>query len=293
MLKQARPSMILIDNYVMGLMDGYDIVHDFERDLPAKWKEPLLQAYARKRLAYEANRAASEPPQHPLRGNLRTRLLESVVSDWYKCWEGQLAPEKRIGDKGENNFVSALQDLDLPSTLIIHGLLQRRGDDVDVTVIGPIGIWVFEVKYWSGKIIYRDGQWRYEPRHPERDQKPDKQWGRMVEDIKSTLERCDLFLISQVPEFEKIQGGIVFALSEAILDIQGCQVPYGKTVDWLKRLQDARPSPRVREAQILPATEKLLKRNYELAPDRFRSMEACARDVVKNAQERLESWTSE
>ena len=115
----------------------------------------------------------------------------------------------------------------------------------------------------------------------------------MVEDIKGTLWGRDLFLISQVLEFENIQGGIVFALPEATLDIQGCQVPYGKTVDWLKRLRDARPSPRVREAQILPATEKLLKRNYELVPDRFRSMEAYARDVVKNAQERLEKWTSE
>jgi hypothetical protein len=292
-LEQAGPNMMLIDNYVMDLERGYEIVRDYELGLYAEWKVRLSGAYARRWRAFEASHAASGRPEHPLHGNLRTLLLESVVSDWYKCWKGELSPEERIGDRGENNFVSALCDLDLPTTFIIHGLRQRRGDDVDVTVVGPIGIWVFEVKYWSGKIICRDGQWRYEPPHRERDQEPDRQWGRMVEDVKSTLWGRDLFLISQVPEFENIQGGIVFALSEAILDIQGCQVPHGKTVDWLRQLRDARPSSRVREAQILPGIEKLLKRNYQVAPERFRSMEACARDVVRNAQERLEKWMSE
>jgi Nuclease-related domain len=284
---------MLIDNYVMDLERGYEIVRDYELGLYAEWKHRLLEAYARKWRAFEANRVAVERPEHPLHGHLRTLLLESVVSDWYKCWEGESVPEKRIGDRDENNFVSALKGLGLPATFIIHGLLQRPGDDVDVTVIGPIGIWVFEVKYWSGKIIYRDGRWRYEPLHPERKQAPDEQWSRMETDIRNTLQVSDGFLVRQVPEFRTIQGGVVFALSEAILDIHDCPVKCDKTAQWLKQLRDARPSPTMNEPPILRAIEDLLNRNYRVAPNRFRSMEAYARDIVKNAQERLERWTSE
>jgi hypothetical protein len=186
-----------------------------------------------------------------------------------------------------------LLQLDLAASFIIHGLRQRQGDDVDVTVVGPIGIWVFEVKFWSGPISYRNGKWDYGGQHPERQQDPDKQWRRMADDVATTLLRRDGFLCFRVPEFKEIHGGIVFAYPGARPDIVGCPAKWGTTKHWQERLMKAEFSPRIDEADVLAVLEALLSQHQGVEPERIRSMEAYAEQIVQESVARLDAWTRE
>ncbi len=285
--------MILINNYVMDLVLGYNTIREAEHELRSKWRDRLLSAYVRKRQAFQADPTAPKPPEHPLHGDLKAQLLGSLLSDWHQWLEEQLAPKDRPGDEGENTFVHSLRQMDLPGLFIIHGLRQQRGDDVDVTVVGPIGIWVFEVKFWRDKIGYRNGMWHYDPPHLERKQAPDKQWERMAKDVKNTLLGHDMFLLSRAPEFETIHGGIVFAYSDAHFDIVDCPVKWGTIADWQKRLGDAAPGHRVDEADILAVLDALLTQHHGVEPKGIRSMQGYARQIVQEAEARLVAWTRE
>jgi hypothetical protein len=283
--------MILINNDVMDLVLGYNTIREAERELHSKWRDRLLSAYARKWQAYQEDPIALEPPEHPLHGDLKAQLLGSLLHDWHHWLEGQLAPKDRPGDEGENAFVHALQRMDFPTSFIIHGLRQQRGEDVDVTVVGPIGMWVFEVKFWRDKIGYRNGTWRYDPLHPERKLAPDKQWERMAKDVKNTLLGHDLFLVARVPEFETIHGGIVFAHPDAHLDIVDCPVKWGTIAYWQKCVGDAAPSPQVDEADVLAVLDALLTRHHGVEPKGIRSMQGYARQLVQEADAQLVAWT--
>jgi hypothetical protein len=184
-----------------------------------------------------------------------------------------------------------LQQMDLPASFIVRGLRQRQGDDVDVTVVGPIGLWVFAVKSWRDKIGYHDGVWHYDPLHLERRQAPDKEWERMAKDVKNVLLGYDTFLMSRAPEFETIHGGIVFAYPDAHLDIVDGPVEWGKIADWQKRLRDVKPNPQVDEADVLAALDALLTQPHGQEPKKIRSMQGCARQLVQDAEARLEAWT--
>ena len=92
-----------------------------------------------------------------------------------------------------------------------------RSLDADVIVVGPTGIWVYEVKHWSGEIICQDSQWRriktyHKPggRLVQEHQvlKPfDKQWIKEADAVKETLRRR----VPQRPNLhESVGGGLVF-----------------------------------------------------------------------------------
>ena len=283
--------MILINNQAMDLVLGYNIIRQAERELPSKWRTRLLSAYAQKQQAFAADRNAVEPPEHPLQGNLKVHLLESLLPDWHQCLEEQWTPKDHPGDQGENTFVNMLQQMDLPASFIVRGLRQRQGDDVDVTVVGPIGLWVFEVKFWRDKIGYHNEIWHYDPPHLERRLAPDKQWERMAKDVKNVLLGYDTFLMSRAPEFETIHGGIVFAYPDARLNIVESPVQWGKIADWQKRLRDVKPSPQVGETDVLAVLDALLAQHHRQEPKRVRSMQGCARQLVQDAEARLEAWT--
>ena len=282
--------MILINNQVMDLVLGYNIIRQAERELRGKWRTRLLSAYAQRQQDFAAGRAA-KPPEHPLQGNLKARLLDSLLPDWHYCLEEQWTSKDYAGDQGEDTFVHMLQQMDLPASFIVRGLRQRQGDDVDVTVVGPIGLWVFEVKFWRDKIGYHNEIWHYDPPHLERRLAPDKEWERMAKDVKNALLGYDTFLMSRAPEFETIHGGIVFACTDARLDIVDSPVEWGKIADWQKRLRDIEPSPQVDEAVVLAALDALLTWPNGQGPKKIRSMQGCARQLVQDAEARLEAWT--
>jgi len=71
-------------------------------------------------------------------------------------------PKGTHGDEGVERFWSYL-GMRLPDKYVaVRDLLVRRGLDVDILVAGPTGIWLFEVKHWTGEITCRGGRWRKE-----------------------------------------------------------------------------------------------------------------------------------
>ncbi len=130
---------------------------------------------------------------------------------------GPALSARRYGDEGEAAFVSYLAG-ELPEEYVaVSGLLVARSLDADVIVVGPTGIWVYEVKHWSGEIICQDGQWRrvktyHEPggrlvQQHEVLRPFDKQWIREANAVKETLRRR----LPQCPNpHEVVGGGIVF-----------------------------------------------------------------------------------
>jgi hypothetical protein len=67
---------------------------------------------------------------------------------------------RRYGDEGEAALVSHLARRLSEEYLAIRGPLVAPNLDADVIVAGPTGVWVYEVKNWSGQITCERGEWR-------------------------------------------------------------------------------------------------------------------------------------
>jgi hypothetical protein len=130
---------------------------------------------------------------------------------------GPALSAQRYGDVGEAAFLSYLAH-QLPEEYVaVSGLLVAWHLDADMIVAGPTGIWVYEVKHWSGEIVCQDGRWRriktyHKPggRLVQEHQvlKPfDKQWIREANAVKETLRRR----LPRCPNLhEAVGGGLVF-----------------------------------------------------------------------------------
>jgi len=116
-----------------------------------------------------------------------------------------------------------------------------------VFVVGPTGIWIFEVKHWSGKITCRQGRWRrrrtwYEPGGYEASEEKDidsfdEQWLREADAVKETLRRR---LPKQGSLISTVRGGIVFTHPEATWDIdESCRSGWGPPRFWAKTILDS------------------------------------------------------
>jgi hypothetical protein len=365
--------MILIDNCLTDLVVGYQAIRQVERDLPRKWRGPLLAAYARRRQAFEQARARRRlrlkqlmiglsllavlfclglslgpiaalvtgtqattltclgqlmalgatasvgvlmvamgivttgglrPPDHPLAPDQKAKLFLPLLPTWRERLRGQLPAEKPYdGAVGEYDLIDRLERMG--AGFILYRLRQNQGrDDVDVTVVGPKGIWVFEVKYWAGKTTWRNGQWRREktyfgpgrvPIVEPRDvgEPPNEQWRRMVHDIVETLHRNAGPLLRRLPGADDVQGGIVFTHPEATYDIaRSSPFNWGDPMFWMRKLDQARPIRGLEELEGLELVEALLKRHRQVSGETAAvSMEAFANQLIRNAETRLQAWT--
>ena len=179
-------------------------------------------------------------------------LSQQLVELWWKSLEPRFQTVQNPGDEGVYGFIDLLAD-NLPNSyLVVSEILtsKRKITDTDVLLLGPSGIWVFEVKHWYGVIHKKDGEWwqRISNRridhlqeNGERKQGPDEQWLNQVREITTTIKR-------RRPDVawatEHIQGGIVFSNPEARLDLRniiGSRASYGRPRHWLNRILKAHP----------------------------------------------------
>lgn len=233
-----------------------------------------------------------QPPQHPLKSN----LVKSPYPAWQKALKGKL-PDKleTQGARGEHNFVRRMAHELGSSHFIIYRLQQKQGDDIDVTIVGPTGIWVFEVKYWSGTIKWDNGQWkRIQPNnpHPIINQPPDEQWQRMAADVAKTIRIQAPQLPARFLNAIGIKGGIAFTLPSARIDISpGLPVQWGTMIDWVKRLKTTPQIPGWDDSVTFTVLDALLKRHHQvLSTTNNRSMETTARSLMQQMEKDLQSW---
>lgn len=245
-------------------------------------------------------------PQHPLKSPLKEKLFPSL----FPAWQAQLrqslpAAVEEHGDRGENEFIRRLaRQLD-DTYFVVNKLQQNPNEDIDVAVIGPSGIWVFEVKYWSGEIIWQNGHWERNQSHyapggilveePGKvSQPPDKQWRRVAGQVLQTLQKRMRRVIFSIPDLAEHQGGIVFTHPKATYDIAG-QAPFawGTIAHWQQWLKSAPPIAGLNEDKRIRILSALLARHQQLNRERSQiSMVAYADRLRDNAEARLKQWVS-
>lgn len=146
--------------------------------------------------------------------------LADLSLEWWKivsanfhaandCTQGLEA--KDYGDIGEESFISHL-DATLPDEYIaVRNLKVAQKLDADLIIIGSNGVWVFEVKHWSGVVTCKNGRWRHLQPYRESERRVDwpldKQWIKEAEMVRRVLG-------SKVPRHtdlhEALGGGLVF-----------------------------------------------------------------------------------
>jgi hypothetical protein len=195
-------------------------------------------------VAWARRRKVSPFRKAPARGG---RTADPISRWWKGLSANEVQVSDRYGDIGEIEFFHYLE-ANLPDTYLgLRGLQVARSLDVDVLVIGPTGIWVFESKYWRGRISVRQGVWKREESHWEAGGREveteseieafDQQWLRERDQVQKTLQ-VRLPRYSWLPGL--VQGGIVFTHPEIELDVdRSCQAELGGQAYWLKRILSA------------------------------------------------------
>jgi hypothetical protein len=157
---------------------------------------------------------------------------------------GPALSARHYGDVGEEAFVSYLTGSLSDEYVAVRGLLVVRNLDADVIVVGPTGIWVYEVKNWSGEICCERGEWRRVKTYRQpggrlvqelETLKPfDKQWTREAGAVRENLRRR----LPGCPELpEAVSGGLVFTHGSVSFRADGsCGAWAGKPSDCVQIL---------------------------------------------------------
>lgn len=238
------------------------------------------------------------PPIHPLKNNLYRPLLPR----WYAQMRGPV-PSKRDqeGLGGYYHFVARLQSR-LPNLIILQGLELTKDKGVDVILIGPIGIWVFETRYLKGTIRWRDGIWSQRKTNIRPNKLSvteikeveafDQNWQRMTSLVNQTIETKLPDLIVQFPKVTRLRGGLVFTNSHGKYEIPpGCPFNWGLIPFWIDTLRNMPPVAGFDEGIILQVVEALLSSHQEatgLAD--LRSMDVIAEKLIKEAEVEIKTW---
>jgi hypothetical protein len=267
------------------------------------------------------NTKSARTPFHPLRSIIvhkdyqQKGIFPDLRSAWMEGLSGGLKDEvpdypdhlnkneNEHAAQGERIFIRRLREHLDDHYYVLARLMQRPGEDVDVILIGPKGIWVFEVRHWSGEIYWDDQGWRriqtnYErggvevTSQPEVGVPPDQQWIRAAAEVSRTLQARATWVLKRYPALEQVHGGIVFTKEEADLSFQpGRPAFWGTLNSWIETLHHVEPKIELDTRSILQLVEALLSCHWELAPaEQRRSMRAYARGVIQEAEDQLEEW---
>jgi nuclease-like protein len=257
------------------------------------------------------------PPENPVsrtsndedESPLRQRLFPELLPLWQRKLAVGIPTELEVdrlaeetgkwGLIGEFDLIRALEQVASYDTYILHRVQLKPGDDLDVVVIGPKGIWYFEVKHWNADFIWQNGTWQilqfdrstqnFEP--VPLNEYPDQQWVRMREEAVSMLNAAGS-LLKKLPVLANIQGGIVFSNVHARIEIDRlAPFRYGTIEQWAAAYQSA---PRLRDMspeRALQLVEILLKRHQSLYPGvELHSTRDIIAKVVADVEVGIQEW---
>jgi len=224
-------------------------------------------------------------------------LATSLANDWLaRLSARQPARAADYGEAGEQTFIEAVERRFGREAFLLHRFQQTPGEDLDVLLVGPRGIWLFEVKHWSGVISWQKGRWSRLKRYykaggvltlqaPTVEQPPDEQWRRMAAEIVKTFTLRGRSLVGHQPELSAIRGGIVFSHPDAVLYIpRSAPFGWGKSGQWVERINKAPRLPGMTVRTSLEVLDVLLGRHQQLNPDLgLQSMEAYAVRLIDAA----------
>ena len=190
----------------------------------------LLLPIAEKLLAIVALGKISPPPEEN-----QTSL--EVTDRWWEQVSSQNPTEPASeAELGEFNLLQYFSE-NLPDDYFaVRNLLNQKSMHVDVLLIGPTGIWLFEIKNWQGRVICRNGVWQCEDAAADQNQSFDQLW---LEERASVEKALGLRLARNANFGPLIRGGLVFTHPDVQLDIDGSsQTQYGTPPEWLQRVRE-------------------------------------------------------
>ncbi len=233
-----------------------------------------------------------------------------LLPRWRAAMSASLPPPKSVahhGDPGAEDYpgvyalvgrLAALPQRDAFPPYVLCGVRPNRSSNFDTIVVERRGIWLFEVKYWSGRVTWRNSRWEHvtvdphtgvEAPAPHRPW-PDEQWQRLVGEIQLILDTNARDVVARYPRIAEIQGGIVLAHPTAELDISsGIPIFTGRIEEWLTFYPRVRGLVSLDERAALEVVEALLTRHKQViaqetgSPPPRRSMLAEANRLLARA----------
>jgi hypothetical protein len=188
----------------------------------------LLIPIAEKLLAIAALGSIKPPPEEN-----QTSL--EVTDRWWQQVSRQNPSEPASeAELGEFNLLQYFSE-NLPDDYFaVRNLLIQKSLHVDVLLIGPTGIWVFEIKDWQGRVTCRNGVWKSEAAIADRNLPLDQQW---LEERATVEKTLGLRLARNANFGALIRGGLVFTHPNVQIDIDSSsQAQYGMPPQWLERI---------------------------------------------------------
>ncbi len=249
-------------------------------------------------LTHISNRKRS--PKLAPKPEVTSRLYEypSVLLDLGLWWRFQVGMDARpyttgndYGKLGEDRLGQQLSLLLPDEYICLEGVLVDKKLDADVVLIGPAGIWVLESKYYSGKIILKNGGWYRHKTYYERggyqttkDEYLDdlsEQWLREKRSVVKTLQKDGL----SRDIVGLVKGGLVFTHPESTLSIdQSSTIEIGDIGFWCQSITKMMDNDLLNEQQIIRTADALLAQSKKLNSDAAISAVYLANELYKKAK---------
>jgi hypothetical protein len=241
-------------------------------------------------------RLAANAPRPPLdQRALKQAIAQQLQRRWRRGLDSAPLFTGKHGDEGERLFINAMGRALDDRYLMLHSLLQNGREDIDAVILGPRGIWAFEVKHWNGRVRCQDEEWRQfdDQGAPRVRQSPVEQQRRNCRELNRTLSRHVGAAAFTEPRLATIQGGVVFTHAGLELSLGNCvgKDALGSLQVWTRALL-ATPEWFHDEELLVIIVEALLERHRDVvfAPPPYRSMEKFAHQLVGQMESRLEQW---
>jgi hypothetical protein len=91
--------------------------------------------------------------------SFENRISEELLSNWHQSLYGNIQGKKGDeADNGINHLIARLLPLE-SNAFLIDRLRVSDTNLIDVIMIGPKGIWIFDVIHINGVIRWKDGVW--------------------------------------------------------------------------------------------------------------------------------------
>lgn len=248
---------------------------------------------------WQRDQEKPQPPQNPL----KIDLIYPLMPLWKEGLIGSLPKKKpHPAATGEFHLITRMQSL-TDTSYILYGLHLVQGEDVDIILLGPKGIWVFEVIYLKGLIRWQNGEWsrinstrrlsvKQQYQVEKVDQAFDVKWQNASTEISELLRENDS-LLKNIPSYDQtIRGGLVFAHPQGRYDIPaGCPFNWGVVPFWMEKFQSLPDIEGMNDYVIFCIMDILLERHRQIADiEQSRSMMNHAEKIVITADENIQNW---
>ena len=208
----------------------------------------------------------------------------------------------KYGEIGEFALIRGLERVVSPDTFLLHSLMPKPRDDMDVVVIGTRGLWYFEVKHNNAIFEWEAGTWHIRQYDNEtrkyNEEKwreyPDAQRSRMMDEMFRNPYLREKDLPRKAPVIKDVRGGIVFSNKNAKFKIHpSASFMWGNVPFWVDKYRNA---PRLKEMTpevIYRLTDILTRRHQELNPTvKVLSTDAYAVEIMQEMEMNIQKWIS-